>query len=172
MKHRGQDCAEINNLAAHGAPRTLDELVVHRCSVFRGGSGRAMPWYAKSDGEVVTRQVPPAISTNIAELEVEACLSGQVIAQLTGVSAAAHIRSGKLVPLLTRHVTDDIGVYLYYGSRSAQPTRVRAFIDLSLEMLTGAADNVLSPKELAAAEAAGLKAIPRSTSMERISGKP
>jgi DNA-binding transcriptional LysR family regulator len=155
-------CASPAYLAAHGAPRSLDELVFHRCSVFRhGGNGRALPWYAKVDGQVVSRDIPPAISTNSAELEVEAALAGQVIAQLTGVSAAQHIRSGRLVPLLTKHATDDVGIYLYYGSRSAQPARVRAFIDLAIERLAGGADYVLSDKELAAAQAKGLKALPR-----------
>lgn len=33
------------------------------------------------------------------------------------------------MPILTDHVTDDLWLYLYYGSRAAQPRRVRAFID-------------------------------------------
>jgi DNA-binding transcriptional LysR family regulator len=157
-------CASPEYLAAHGAPRSLHDLLFHRCSVFRhGGSGRPLPWYAMVDGQIVSRDIPPAISTNIAELEVEAALAGQVIAQLTCVSAAAHIRSGRLVPLLTKHVTDDVGIYLYYGSRSSQPTRVRAFIDLAIERLGGGADYVLSSKELAAAEAKGLKGLPRGS---------
>jgi len=155
-------CASPEYLAMHGVPRTLDDLVFHRCSVFRhGGNGRALPWYAKVDGEIVSRDIPPAISTNVAELEVEAALAGQVIAQLTCVSAAAHIRSGRLVPLLTQHVTDDVGIYLYYGSRSLQPVRVRAFIDLAIERLAGGVEYVLTSKELAAAEANGLKALPK-----------
>lgn len=161
-------CASPDYLAQHGAPRTLDDLVFHRCSVFRhGGTGRALPWYAKVDGEVVNRPVPPAVSTNNAELEVEACLSGQVIAQLTCVSAASHIRAGRLVPLLTRHVTDDIGIYLYYGSRNAQPARVRAFIDLTLEMLSGGADYVMGAKELVAAESKGIRAVSKHRPTER-----
>jgi DNA-binding transcriptional LysR family regulator len=156
-------CASPEYLAVHGAPRSLDELVFHRCSVFRhGGNGRALPWYAKVDGEIVSRDIPPAISTNIAELEVEAALAGQVIAQLTCVSAAAHIRAGRLVPLLTQHVTDDVAIYLYYGSRSAQPARVRAFIDLAIERLAGGAPYVLSSKELLAAETKALKALPQA----------
>jgi DNA-binding transcriptional LysR family regulator len=161
-------CASPAYLAAHGAPRSLDELVFHRCSVFRhGGNGRALPWYAKVDGQIVSRDVPPAISTNSAELEVEAALAGQVIAQLTCVSAAEHIRSGRLIPLLTQHVTDDVAIYVYYGSRSAQPARVRAFIDLAIERLAGGAGYVLGGKELAAAEAKGLKGIQQPSASKR-----
>ena len=152
-------CASPAYIAAHGAPRSIDDLASHRCSVFRhGGTGRVLPWYFKVDGEVVSRELPPSLSTNMAELEVEASLSGQVIGLLTGVSAAAHIRSGRLVPLLTSHVTDDLSIYMYYGSRNAQPRRVRAFIDLAIERLADSSAYVLSAKELALAEARGLKA--------------
>lgn len=44
--------------------------------------------------------------------------------------------------------TDHIGVHVYYGSRTAQPRRVRAFIDLVIERLAGTPAPVLSQKEL------------------------
>jgi len=40
------------------------------------------------------------------------------------------------------------GVYIYYGSRGAQPKRVRAFIDLAVERLREAPAFVLGRKEL------------------------
>ena len=65
------------------------------------------------------------------------------------------IRSGRLVPLLAQHVTDHMSVHVYYGSRAAQPSRVRAFIDLTVQRLAGSSDYVLDAHELAAAEAKG-----------------
>jgi len=61
------------------------------------------------------------------------------------------MRSGQLVPVLTDFIPQHLGLYVYYGSRAAQPARVRAFIDLAVEML---ADNPvfgLSAQELAGA---------------------
>ena len=49
------------------------------------------------------------------------------------------------------YVNAQYGVYLYYGSRVAQPKRVRAFIDLAAARLQDTADFVLSRKELDAA---------------------
>lgn len=153
-------CASPAYLAKHGMPKSIDDLASHRCSMFRHpGTGRVLPWYFKVDDETVARELPPALSTNDTELEVEAVLSGQVIGLLSGISAATHIRAGRLVPLLTAHVPDRSSVYLYYGSRAAQPTRVRAFIDLAVERLTDNAVFVLSPRELAVAEAKGRKKI-------------
>jgi DNA-binding transcriptional LysR family regulator len=99
--------------------------------------------------------MPPALSTNDAQLETEAVLSGHVIGLISGLSAAPLIRSGRLVPLLTEHAADHMSVHVYYGSRAAQPSRVRAFIDLTVERLAGSLDYVLDARELAAAEAKG-----------------
>lgn len=163
-------CAAPSYLSRHGAPQTLDELPSHRCSVFRHpGTGQVLPWYLQVAGEVVHRDLPLALSTNDTELELQAVLSGQVIAQLSGMSAATLVREGRLVPLLTQHTTDHMGVYVYYGSRNAQPKRVRAFIDLAVQRLHGGGACILTTKELASAESNGRKAFNRRS---RIKGTP
>jgi DNA-binding transcriptional LysR family regulator len=152
-------CAAPAYLARHGAPANLDALAAHRCSAFRHpATGKIVPWYVKVGDGVVTREVMPALCTIEEELENAAVLSGQVIGQMTAVTAAAHIRSGRLVPLLTQHVADHLGLFIYYGSRAAQPARARAFIDLVVQRLADSPAYVLAPKELAAAEAKGRKA--------------
>ena len=78
-----------------------------------------------------------------------AVAAGQAIGQLIGMTAAPLIRSGRLVPLLTQHVTDHLGLYVYYGSRVALPARVRAFIDLAVERVAGNTQLFLQPHELA-----------------------
>jgi len=95
--------------------------------------------------------MPPAFSSNDLELELQAVLAGQVIGQLANVSAAAHIRAGRLVPLLLSTISAQYGLYLYYGSRTAQPKRVRAFVDFAGTRLHEPADFVLQRKELDAA---------------------
>jgi DNA-binding transcriptional LysR family regulator len=71
------------------------------------------------------------------------------------LSAAALIRAGRLVPLLVEHITDHMGVHVYYGSRTSQPSRVRAFIDLAVERLAGSSDYVLDAREFTAAASKG-----------------
>lgn len=155
-------CAAPSYLAVHGVPESIDELAVHRCSMFRHpGTGRVMPWYFKIDDEIVTREFSPSLSTNDTDLETEAVLAGHVIGLLSGLSAAAHIRAGRLVPLLTAHVTDHMSVHIYYGNRTAQPARVRAFIDMAVEALLDSKTYVLGEKELATAEARGSRAAGR-----------
>ncbi|HSV80729.1 MAG TPA: LysR family transcriptional regulator [Ramlibacter sp.] len=152
-------CAAPAYLEKNGAPDSLDGLTAHRCTVFRHPvTGRVTPWHVKIGESIVDREVVPAFSTNVEDLETTAVLAGHGIGVLTGVTAAAFIRDGRLVPLLTEHVADHLSFFVYYGSRSSQPARARAFIDLAVARLAGTTAYVLSPKELASAEAKGRRA--------------
>ncbi|WCM23033.1 LysR family transcriptional regulator [Paraburkholderia bryophila] len=155
-------CAAPAYIASYGAPNSIEQLASHRCSTFRHpGSGRVLPWLLKVNGEVISHDLAPALSTNDARLETEAVLSGHVIGLLSNLSATSLIREGRLVPLLVDHVCDHMGVYVYYGNRAAQPSRVRAFIDHTVERLAESTDYVLDTRELSAAEAAGRKSLRR-----------
>ncbi|OIQ96662.1 HTH-type transcriptional regulator PgrR [mine drainage metagenome] len=145
-------CASPAYLARHGVPATLGDLASHRCSIFRHpATGKVAPWYLSVNGEIEHRQVAPAFSTNDTELELQAVLAGLAIGQVANFSAAQHIRAGRLVPVLLPHLSDHIGLHIYYGSRAAQPKRVRAFLDLAVTRLLDCPDYVLSAKELSAA---------------------
>jgi DNA-binding transcriptional LysR family regulator len=142
-------CAAPSYLAKHGAPDSIDDLAQHRCSGFRHPStGKLMPWEFRVGDDIVARNVATTVSTNDVEMESRAVLAGQAIGQLVGVTAAPLVRAGRLVPLLTQHVTSHLGLYVYYGSRVAQPARVRAFIDLAVVRIAGNAQFFLQPHEL------------------------
>lgn len=161
-------CASPEYLKRHGTPRTLDELALHKCSGFRQPStGNIIPWRVRSGEAIVEHSIVPALSTNVEDVEVEAALAGRVIASLTSIAAAGPIRDGRLVPVLTPHVADHLGFFLYYGSRRAQPARARAFIDLAVQRLQGNSAFELSSKELAAAEASGLQRARKSIASRR-----
>ncbi|WP_028603847.1 LysR family transcriptional regulator [Ottowia thiooxydans] len=149
-------CAAPRYLEQHGAPDTIEQLANHRCSVFRNTiTDRPLPWRLSNGDTVIEQDVPAAFYVNEEELETDAVLGGRVLGHLTAVTAAAHIRAGRLVPLLTQHVADYANVFVYYGSRISQPTRVRAFIDLAIERLANNHTYVLSQQELTTAEERG-----------------
>ena len=144
-------CAAPDYLKKFGAPRSLDDLASHRCSVFRHpATGQVTPWHVRVGQEVVHRPMAGVLSTNDVDAELQAILGGDVIGQVSSMYAAALVRAGRLVPVLPEQVTDHLGLYLYYGSRAAQPRRVRAFIDLAVQRLAGNPLFVLATKELAA----------------------
>ena len=145
-------CAAPAYIAQHGAPTSIDALAQHRCSGFRHPTtGKAMTWEFKVGEEIVSRAITPAFCTNDIELEARAVVAGQAIGQLTGTTAAPLVRAGLVVPLLTEHMAEHLSLHVYYGSRTAQPARVRAFIDLAVEMVAGNTAYFLQPHELAAA---------------------
>lgn len=155
-------CATPEYLRRYGVPDSLDALGSHKCSVYRHpNTGRVVPWHVKVGTSVIDHHVAPSFCTNDEMLELQAVLSGTVIGQLTSVTIAQHIRSGRLIPVLTEHVADHASYFIYYGSRTSQPARARAFIDLALKRLTDSAEFVLNDKELGAAERKGRKAASR-----------
>lgn len=146
-------CAAPTYLRKHGLPESHQALNGHRCSVFRHpGNGRLVPWHIKLGDAVQECPVPPSFCTNDEILELRTVLAGEVIGQLAAPTAAPHIRAGRLVPLLVDNVADAYSLFLYYGSRTAQPARVRRFIDLVVDRLTDSTEFVLSREELASAQ--------------------
>lgn len=145
-------CAAPSYLRKYGIPQSLYDLSSHRCSAFRRASdGRVVPWRVRVGDSMQDQPVNPAFCTNDEAMELRAVLAGEVIGQLAAPTAAPLIRSGRLVPILLDHMADHYSLFVYYGSRAAQPARVRRFIDLAVERLTDCADFVLSSKELAQA---------------------
>jgi DNA-binding transcriptional LysR family regulator len=152
-------CAAPAYIAEHGAPSSLNDLAAHRCSVFRHPTtGKVLPWHVKMGDGLVAIDVPPTLCTNDEELETRAVLAGHVIGSLSGIAATPLVRAGLVVPLLTKHVAERSSVFVYFGSRTAQPARVRAFIDHAVASLKDDSAYVMTARELAAAEAKGRKA--------------
>lgn len=142
-------CAAPSYLRKYGAPQTLGQLDTHRCSAFRRPSdGKVVPWHVKVGENVIEKHIRPAFSTNDEGFELRAVLAGEVIGQLAIPTAANYIREGRLVPLLIEHMVDNLGLYIYYGSRASQPARVRCFIDLVIDRLANSREFVLSDDEL------------------------
>ena len=150
-------CASASYLRKYGVPKSLAELGAHRCSAFRRPSdGRVVPWRVRVGDSLQDQHINPAFCTNDEAFELRAVLAGEVIGQLAAPTAAPLIRAGRLVPLLLEHVSEDYSLFVYYGSRAAQPARVRRFIDLAVDRLTDNAEFVFSDEELRLAEAKGV----------------
>lgn len=142
-------CASREYIERHGAPRTIDELAQHRCTGYRrANTGKLAQWQFRVGDEIVYRDVPPVICVNDTEMETQAVLSGLGIGQLGSFNATPHIRSGRLVPLLTQHVTEYGTVYIYYAHRTEQPLRVKTFIDFMIERMADNRNFFLDSSEL------------------------
>jgi DNA-binding transcriptional LysR family regulator len=129
-------CASPAYLARHGEPLSLAQLAEHRCVGYRHPStGRLLQWEFDLDGEYAYRDMHPCFCCNDAESELMAVTQGIGIGLLDGINAAADLRAGRLIALLSALTSDRIGLYLYYPQRSDMPTRVRHFIDFAVSAL-------------------------------------
>lgn len=142
-------CASPDYVRRNGAPKSLAELQTHPCSVFRHpATGAVVPWRVKVSDGVAEQPVQAALFTNDELMELQAVLDGRVIAQVAAATAARYIRAGLLMPLLADHALERSSYFVYFGSRTSQPARARAFVDLALQRLVGNTDYVLTMKEL------------------------
>ncbi|MPW22735.1 LysR family transcriptional regulator [Paraburkholderia sp. CNPSo 3157] len=142
-------CASPAYLERHGTPKSVDELDAHRCTGYRrANTGKQAPWEFLIGSEIVYREIAATLCANDIDAETEAVLAGLAIGQLGSFSAAPHIRGGRLVPLLTQHMTQRESIYIYYRHRTEQPLRVRTFIDFMIGRLANNKDFFLEPSEL------------------------
>jgi DNA-binding transcriptional LysR family regulator len=144
-------CATPAYLAAKGRPDTIADLAGHDCIGYRQpGTGRPAPWEFLVKGETVHETLRHAVCCSDPEAEMQAVLRGMGVGQIDSINAAPPIRSGDLVPLLVRHTSERMGLYLYFGQRRDMPLRVRRFIDFALDRLRGGRDFHLPITELRA----------------------
>ncbi|CAG9234660.1 LysR family transcriptional regulator [Paraburkholderia sabiae] len=142
-------CASPAYIERHGKPMSVEDLDAHRCTGYRrANTGKLAPWEFLIGKEIVYRDVAATLCANDIDAETTAVLAGLAIGQLGSFSAVEHIRAGRLVPLLTQHVTQRESIYIYYRSRTEQPLRVRTFIDFMIERLADNRDYFLQPAEL------------------------
>jgi DNA-binding transcriptional LysR family regulator len=142
-------CGAPSYFDKYGIPDSLVDLSAHRCSVYRHPStGKVLPWRVKIGEQGTDQPVVPAICSNDEDFELQAVLAGKVLGQLAGVTAAPYIRTGQLLPILVENMPDYASYFVYFGSRTSQPARARAFIDLAVERLADNPEYVLSGEEL------------------------
>ena len=133
-------CATPAYLAAHGVPQSIADLARHDCIGYRQpGTARPVPWEFLVKGETVHQAMQHAVCCSDPEAEMHATLNGLGIGQIDSINATEFIRAGALVPLLVRHTSERMGLYLYYAQRTDMPVRVRRFIDFAVERLRGGA---------------------------------
>lgn len=122
-------CASPSYMACHGVPRTMDDLLRHRCIVLRAASGRVRDWEFQVDGKPRTHRVPAFQIFNDLDLALQAAVRGQGIAQLPAYLARDALRSGKLAACLSHYAPEETSHYLCYLSRKHLPARIRVFVD-------------------------------------------
>jgi len=130
-------CAAPAYLQRHGEPRTPQDLRRHRCIGIRQGDEAYGTWRL-SNGRGARRRsetvkIPGSLSTNDGEIAVAWALDGHGIVMRAEWDLAPHLRSGRLVPVLSGWSTPEADIYAVVPQRLHATARVRAFVDFIAE---------------------------------------
>lgn len=123
-------------LAAHGTPQAPEDLAALDCIVdtnFRDRNG----WRFQRAGEPLTVSVRSKIYFSSADACIAAAEAGLGIVQVPSFVAGAHIRAGRIVPLLTGFETAPMPVQVIYPPGRHLAQKVRVLVDFLADRFRG-----------------------------------
>lgn len=132
-------CAAPAYLAAHGSPRTPEELGAHLCVRF-SLSGHADVWEFRRAERTVRVPVSGRYSVTSSLAVRDALLEGFGISLIPASYVAADLAAGRLVPLLADWQTVEMSVYAIFPSRRLLAPKLRVFLDFLVAELGGQTD--------------------------------
>lgn len=124
-------CASPAYLAAHGSPRTVQDLATHNCLTY-SYFGKSL-WEFDVAGGRLAVPVSGNLSANESNVLLAAAVEGAGITMQPVYTARGPIAQGRLVTLLPEALPQGLGVYGLYGSRRQMPAALRALLDLLVE---------------------------------------
>ncbi|MCS3429728.1 LysR family transcriptional regulator [Klebsiella sp. BIGb0407] len=124
-------------ISRYGAPESPEDLVRHKCLVYRGSSGPNRWLLRQFGGEWVHYQVSPLMSSNNAETLLVAAIGGMGIVLFPDWLIGERLKSGELVGLLPELdmsiKTEPQHIAAIYPNARHPPLNVRAIIDYYLD---------------------------------------
>lgn len=122
-------CASPELVAAHGEPKSPQDLTHLPCIVDTNSRYRQNWPFRDEDGEIVNVPVTGRIEVNSPMTARAAAISGLGFAILPDFIADPEVEAGRLVPLLQDNAANGAGIYAIYPHRRYLPAKVRAFVD-------------------------------------------
>jgi DNA-binding transcriptional LysR family regulator len=121
-------CASPDYLTRRGEPRTPADLSNHDCIAFEE-LRRYREWPFSGTNGIEQIAIGARFSVNTADGVIGGAIAGLGIARVLSYQAAASVRDGTLLPILTAWAPPPIPVQLAYAAHRQQPLKLRAFLD-------------------------------------------
>ena len=125
---RGQYVASPSYIAAHGAPKTPDDLLSHEALM----QGTEI-WRFKDRGKPILRHPRGRFKADNGEALLAAALAGLGVAALPDFMIEPHVASGALAPVLKDYPPPDAGLYVVRPPGDLPPRKVRVLTDILIE---------------------------------------
>ncbi|MBZ9985296.1 MULTISPECIES: LysR family transcriptional regulator [unclassified Mesorhizobium] len=128
-------CGSPDYFAAHGVPKTPDDLAEHMCVTFTALAA-GMTWVFKPRGKA-TRSVRPycRLKINTAESAIDAALAGVGVTNVLSYQIARPVAAGKLRIILEDYEPDPIPVHLVHTGQAILPLKLRRFMEFAASRL-------------------------------------
>ncbi|RWU21135.1 LysR family transcriptional regulator [Pseudomonas alkylphenolica] len=138
--NRRRLCAAPAYLQAFGCPQTPRELLQHNCIVLRQNDAAFGSWRLSRGKQSESVKVRGTLSTNDGEVALNWALDGQGILMRAEWNLADHLRSGRLVEVLSDYHTPPADIYAVYLERLNLSAKVAFFIEHLREFFRRNAD--------------------------------
>jgi len=131
-------CASPAYLAAHGMPRTPEDLAGHDCISYEGFIAPvANSWSFVRDKTAIAVAVHPRLTVNSVEAACDAARAGFGLTRAFTYHVAASVAAGTLTTVLDDFQPPGFPVSLLYGAGRFMPLKLRAFLDFAAPRLKG-----------------------------------
>ena len=122
-------CAAPAYLEANGEPRTIGDLVKHRCLLLRFPGSRQFRW-SLLDGETVREvAVSGHLDADDGDILTQWAIAGEGVVLKPAFEAAEHLRAGTLRLVLPDHPPQPATLAILHAYQRMTPPKVQAFGD-------------------------------------------
>jgi DNA-binding transcriptional LysR family regulator len=124
-------CGSPEYFAAHGTPKTPEDLVDHMCVTFTAlASG--MTWVFNPRGRP-SKGVRPLcrLKINTAESAIDAAVAGVGVTNVLSYQVARPVAEGKLKVVLQDYEPEPIPVHLVHAGQALVPLKMRRFMEFA-----------------------------------------
>jgi DNA-binding transcriptional LysR family regulator len=123
----------------NGQPQHPSEVAHLPCIEFYdAANGRAFEWEFCNAQELLSVEPRSRLLVSDVGAMLGACEAGVGIAQIMSLGSSHRLENGKLVDLFPDWPGELFPLYALYPSRQHRAAKVRAFVDFTVEVLTGA----------------------------------
>jgi DNA-binding transcriptional LysR family regulator len=128
-------CGSPAYFAAHGTPRSPEDLVQHMCVTFTG-LVTGVTW-AFNPREGATKGVRPLcrLRVNTAESAIDAAVAGVGVTNLLSYQITRQVAEGKLRIILQDYEPEPSPVHFVYAGQGLVPLKTRRFIEFAFPRL-------------------------------------
>jgi DNA-binding transcriptional LysR family regulator len=128
-------CASPEYIAAHGAPRRVEDLAQHAIIATTGVRPVVDRWAFEAGGKTVSVPVQPRLAVNSVQAALDAAIGGGGIVRLLSYQSAIPEAAGTLVRVLEEARQPPIPIHIVHPAGRHLALKARIFIDRTVGTL-------------------------------------